>query len=156
MSKILRAGLRGGVLDLMGMTYLLDTDIIIYHLNGVIAAQSLLLRLREDGIAMSAISYMEAVEGFARDSNPAHIRRQFDALAGRIPVLSFSDAEAEQSAYIRAALRQQGRRVRSRALDLMIAATALQHDMTLVTNNPGDYDDIPGLSVEAARIVSDQ
>jgi predicted nucleic acid-binding protein len=38
----------------------------------------------------------------------------------------------------------------------MIAATALQHDMTLVTNNPGDYDDIPGLSVEAARIVSDQ
>jgi predicted nucleic acid-binding protein len=37
------------------MTYLLDTDIIIYHLNGVIAAQSLLLRLREDGIAMSAI-----------------------------------------------------------------------------------------------------
>lgn len=55
-----------------------------------------------------------------------------------IPVLPFSSAEAERSAHIRATLRQQGKRIRPRALDLMIAATALEHHMTLVTNNPGD------------------
>jgi len=38
----------------------------------------------------------------------------------------------------------------------MIAATALEHDMTLVTNNPRDYDDVPDLTLEAANIVSDR
>jgi predicted nucleic acid-binding protein len=35
--------------------------------------------------------------------------------------------------------------VRQRALDLIIAATALEHDLTLVTRNREDFQDIPGL-----------
>jgi predicted nucleic acid-binding protein len=34
-----------------------------------------------------------------------------------------------------------------RALDLLIAAPALEHQLTLVTRNLGDYNDIPGLDL---------
>lgn len=39
----------------------------------------------------------------------------------------------------------QGKRVRQRALDLLIAATAIEHNLTLVTRNQADYRDVPGL-----------
>jgi predicted nucleic acid-binding protein len=32
-------------------------------------------------------------------------------------------------------------------MDLMIAATAIEHGLTLATNNPADYRDIPNLQV---------
>jgi predicted nucleic acid-binding protein len=37
--------------------------------------------------------------------------------------------------------------VNSRALDLIIAATALEYDLTLVTKNTDDFKDIPHLSL---------
>jgi predicted nucleic acid-binding protein len=49
------------------------------------------------------------------------------------------------NAQLRLTLRQQGRPITHRALDLLIAATALQHHLTLVTRNTQDYDDIPAL-----------
>ena len=40
----------------------------------------------------------------------------------------------------------QGKRVRQRALDLMIAATAIEYNLILVTRNRPDCADIHGLS----------
>jgi predicted nucleic acid-binding protein len=37
--------------------------------------------------------------------------------------------------------------ITSRVLDLLIAATALKHNLTLVTRNVKDYDDIPDLGL---------
>jgi predicted nucleic acid-binding protein len=36
---------------------------------------------------------------------------------------------------------------RSRALDLLNAATALEHELTLFTRNRADYEDIPDLAI---------
>ncbi len=44
-------------------------------------------------------------------------------------------------------LAKQGKRVKPRALDLVIAATAFEHGLTLVTQNRDDYKDIPGLKL---------
>jgi predicted nucleic acid-binding protein len=65
----------------------------------------------------------------------------------------FGRAEAQRCAEIREVLRSEGKRVRQRALDLMIAATALEHDLTLVTNNAADYQDVPGLRLRAERML---
>jgi predicted nucleic acid-binding protein len=35
----------------------------------------------------------------------------------------------------------------------MIAATALEHNLTLVTNNPADYSDLLGLLVETPKTL---
>jgi predicted nucleic acid-binding protein len=54
---------------------------------------------------------------------------------------------ARRAATMRAGLRLQGRAVRSRSLDLLIAATALAYNLTFVTRNEADYKDISGLKL---------
>lgn len=48
---------------------------------------------------------------------------------------------AKRGARLRHDLKQQSIRTRDRALDLQIAATALYHNLELVTYNQSDYDD---------------
>ncbi|MDP9358114.1 MAG: type II toxin-antitoxin system VapC family toxin [Chloroflexota bacterium] len=48
---------------------------------------------------------------------------------------------------VREELRFQGRRINSRARDMMVAATDLEANLTLVTRNTRDYHDIPGLTL---------
>lgn len=120
------------------MPYLLDSDILIYYTNGVPRIHTLIARIAPDGLAVSAVSYMETQQGIGRSPHP---------------VVAFSRVEAHRCAGLRETLQQQGRRVRQRALDLMIAATALEHNFTLVTNNPADYSDLPGLRVETPQTI---
>jgi predicted nucleic acid-binding protein len=66
--------------------------------------------------------------------------------------LSFpSLSVAERCARLREALRTQSKRVNSRALDLIIAATALEYDLTLITENLKSFEDIPDLSLYQPR-----
>jgi predicted nucleic acid-binding protein len=69
------------------------------------------------------------------------------AFLAKVPILPFSPEVARRCARLRLDLKRQGKRVRPRALDLIIAATALEHGLTLVTRNSGDYQDIPGLTL---------
>jgi predicted nucleic acid-binding protein len=48
---------------------------------------------------------------------------------------------------MRHALKQTGKRVNSRAFDLIIASTAIEHGLMLVTRNLPDYTDIPELQI---------
>jgi tRNA(fMet)-specific endonuclease VapC len=135
------------------MEHLLDSDIVIYHLNDIPAATNLVDRLFDSGIALSSITLMEVIEGLDRASDPLSAQRGFVAFTNHVAVIPLDRQEAMMAAQVRRALRLQGRSIRPRALDLLIAATALTHDLTLVTNNPDDYQDIPGLRLLAAGIT---
>ena len=135
------------------MPHLLDSDILIYYTNGVGSIHELIERIAPDGLAVSAVSYMETQQGIGRSLHPEDAQTRLDELLERVPVVAFSRLEAYRCAGLRETLQQQGRRVRQRALDLMIAATALEHNLTLVTNNPADYSDLPGLVIETPRTV---
>jgi predicted nucleic acid-binding protein len=63
----------------------------------------------------------------------------------RVDVHGVNRPVAERAADIRIELRRQKRQVNERSLDILIAATAIAHDLTLVTRNSGDYQDIAGL-----------
>lgn len=111
---------------------------------GTLEAVELLRSLAPDGIAVSIITYMESVQGTLR-TPPTYTPERFQAFFDTVPILPLSAGVAERCARIRENLGQQGRRVRPRALDLIIAATALEHNLILVTRNEADYRDIPGL-----------
>jgi tRNA(fMet)-specific endonuclease VapC len=129
------------------VSYLLDSDWVIDMLAEDPDAMDLLDRLAPDGISMSVVTYMEAFQGTLREPDPAAAQAKLSALERDVPILSLSRAVAQRCAAIREGLRQQGRRVNSRALDLIIAATAVEHGLTLVTRNTRDYRDIPDLKL---------
>ena len=136
------------------MPYLFDSDVIIYYINGVPRARQLFTRYAPDGIFISTISYMEVLDGIPASPDPVVARERFDRLTDHIPLIGFEPAEAERSVEVRQQLRAEGKQWRRRGIDLMIAATAIERNLTLLSNNPGDYDDIDGLVIEDAAIRS--
>jgi predicted nucleic acid-binding protein len=129
------------------VSYLIDSDWLIDHIANEPTATQLLAQLAPVGIAISVVTFMEVLEGILRSPNPQQARADFDAFPANVPVLLFSPAVAEQCAQVRESLRRQNRRVHSRALDLIVAAPALEYGLTLVTRNTADYKDIPGLQL---------
>ena len=88
---------------------------------------------------------MEVYQGIMRAADRERAEAGFDAFVATTALLPFSPAVARRCAALREQLRQEGKRVRARALDLIVAATALEHDLVLVTRNRDDYADIPDL-----------
>jgi tRNA(fMet)-specific endonuclease VapC len=129
------------------MSYLIDSDVTIDHLGGIKQTTALLLELVPEGLAISVVTYMEVLQGCMRHADPVAARSMFDAFMVSVPVIPISVAVAELCAMLREHLRSEGRRVGSRALDLLIAATALEYGLVLVTRNVRDYADIPNLRI---------
>ena len=61
-------------------------------------------------------------------------------------ICSYDEACAKEFGRLRGILLQRG--LPTGRLDTMIAAVALVHDLTLVTHNTADFQDIPGLRME--------
>lgn len=90
------------------------------------------------------ITYIEVYQGIYRQESVI-ADRVIEAMMAVTPVLSVTVPIARRCARLRETLRRQGRRVNTRAFDLIIAATAIEHDLTLVTRNTDDSRDIEGL-----------
>jgi predicted nucleic acid-binding protein len=129
------------------MAYLIDSDLVIDHLAEDPAARQLLDRLAPDGLTISMITYLEVYQGILVSPDPDQAQVRLDAFLAAVPIIPFSTTVARRCARLRVELQRQGKRVRSRALDLLTAATALEHELTLVTRNLADYADIPALAL---------
>ena len=125
--------------------FLLDTNVLIGLRDGDPEMTARVAAL--DGAKlMSIISRVELEGGVHRDPSQAGLRRpRLDALLAALPVLAFDDTAAD--AY-RGIVESAGYS-RRKLLDRMIAAQALVHRATLVTANPADFQDVPGLDLLA-------
>jgi predicted nucleic acid-binding protein len=112
------------------MPYLVDSNVVIDHLAAVPDASQFLDRFAQDGIVISIVTYMEAFQGAVRSEHLEEASEKFHAFADKVLILPFSFAVAERCARLRETLRSQNKRVKSRALDLIIAATALEYGLT--------------------------
>jgi tRNA(fMet)-specific endonuclease VapC len=125
------------------LTYLLDTSVAILVRDG---DPETLKRVRTlDGAALlSIITRVELEGGVYRDPLQAARRRiRLDTMLASLPVVAFDDAAAERYGLIVQAAGYSRRKL----LDRMIAAQALVHRATLITKNPGDFRDCPGLTI---------
>ncbi len=129
------------------MAYLIDSDIMSSYLDLERESVFLVEGLLPAGVSISTVTYMEILQGMmirhGRDTGRDLLLRRIDGLG----IVPFDEAIADRCASIRFDLAGQGRRVRQRALDLMIAATAIEYELVLVTRNRSDYADIPGLTM---------
>jgi predicted nucleic acid-binding protein len=127
------------------MRYLVDTDWIIDGIANLSAARDLLHRLSTDGLAVSVISLGELFEGaYLYPAPEDHIRTYRQFLAG-YSILPVTEDIVSRFATIRALLRRQGKLIPD--LDLLIAVTALEHNLTLLTHNVRHFDRVPNLQV---------
>jgi len=127
------------------MVYLIDSDWVIDFLKGRSPAIQLVGTLVPSGIAISIISYMEVMEGIRGNRDPAAADQVFRRFLVGTSILGVTLSVAERAADIRLELRRSKRQINERALDMIAAATALDHGLALVTRNTGDYADIAGL-----------
>jgi tRNA(fMet)-specific endonuclease VapC len=132
------------------MRYLLDTCVISDFIKGDVGTTTRLKQTPPIDIAISAITVMELRYGLAL--NPQRVQKIEPAIASllsSVTVLPFGIVEAEQAAQIRAALKSQGQPIG--AYDVLIAATALQLRLIMVTANQREFERIPGLQTENWR-----
>jgi predicted nucleic acid-binding protein len=129
------------------MQCLIDSDLFIEFLWEDSEAARRIENLLPACVAISILTYMESFQGTFKRSDPVASQEQYAHFLTGIPVLDFTIQTAELCAQLRHQLSTEGRRVRNRVLDLMIAATALEHGLTLVTRNRADYQDVPGLTL---------
>lgn len=128
------------------MRYMLDTNICIYIIkNHPPQVLHRLEALTQGSAVMSVVSYAELRAGLEiQTANRAQDERVLALLISRIPVLPFTESDAESFGVLRAAVRDR----RRDTMDQLIAAHAVSTGVTLVTNNEADFKDYPGLKVE--------
>ncbi len=115
--------------------------------TGQKVADDLFTALLPDGIAISIISFSEIYEGIYGSRDPNRAESIFRAFLREVTVLGVSRSVAKRNGIIRQELRRQRHQIPHRALDLLIAATALEYDLTLVSRNLNDYSDIADLKL---------
>lgn len=128
------------------MQYLIDTDWVIHCLHGVRRVMDQVEQLRPDGIAISVISIAELYDGVFGGTDPARKEQELlDFLARGITSLEVDAATAILFAQERSRLRRAGTPIGD--LDLLIGATALRYNLTLLSNNRRHFQRINGLNL---------
>lgn len=100
-----------------------------------------------DRLVVSTITLYEMRYGIAKSRKRSENLERLNAfISGRIEVLPFEEAHAESAGALRAALESNGEPIGP--YDLLIAAQARVHGMTLVTANGRECERVQGLEIE--------
>ncbi len=126
--------------------YLLDTNACIRFLRD--ARSNVAQRLAQvpyHEVVLCSIVKAELYYGVQRSAQPGHSLQTLTAFTEHFVSLPFDDQAAEIYGRLRAHLAQQGMLIGPN--DMFIAATALAHQVTLVTHNTREFSRVPGLSI---------
>ena len=127
--------------------YLLDTNIVTAHLkrNPVVRQRMRAAERAGHPVRLNAVSYYETKRGLL--AIRAHKQlAAFERLWRVLGIVMIDHAVLDKAAELYATLRAREQLIED--ADLLIAAIALVHNMTLVTNNTAHFTRVPGLQVE--------
>jgi len=130
---------------------LLDTDILTEFFkdrNAVVRSRAEAYLQAHGQFAISAFTHYEIVRGL-RYKKASTKLKNFDALCQGVLVLPITSDILNQAADLWAIGRQRG--YSHRDADLIIAATALQQERTLVTGNTLHFQWVPRLQIDNWR-----
>ena len=123
--------------------FLLDTNVVVALLAGEPGIEA---RLGVDlPLFLSPIVVGELLYGAAASGRPESNTARIDALAAGVTVLRIDEGTARCYGGIKADLKRRGRPIPEN--DVWIAASALQHDLVLVSRDR-HFDEVAGLEVQ--------
>lgn len=101
--------------------------------------------LAPEGLAISVITFGEVLDGILGSEEPTRNRQRWQEFLTPFYILGINQPIAEVWADLRRRLRTKGEGLPD--ADLLIGATALFHDMAVVTGNLRHFERMPGLVV---------
>ena len=132
----------------MTTQYLVDTDWAIHYLND---HEGIVPRLRElqrqHSLALSIISLAELYEGVYYSREPEEDEAALQDFLRGVTLLGIDERTCQIFGKERGRLRAVGMIVGD--CDLLIGATALRHNLILLTNNRRHFERIAGLRIES-------
>ena len=129
------------------MKYLLDTDICIEYLRGSnTSIRDRLLALSPSDVSLCSVVQAELLFGAHNSQKVTANLRRLREFFQPFPSIPFDDRAADRYGSVRAHLRREGKEIGSN--DLMIAAIAVEYDITLVSHNQREFHRVPGLRFE--------
>ena len=125
------------------MAFILDADWVINALAGRRQAATVLDQLVPQGVTISWITVGEVYEGAFNSPNPQDHLSSLRQFLSPFRIVGVNDPVMERFAEIRSHLRRRGELIPD--LDIMLAATALHYDLTVLTFNIRHFSRIPDL-----------
>ena len=127
------------------MAYLLDSDWVINALAGRRRAVSPLEHLSAEHIDVSVISLGEVYQQAFESTNPDAYLGAFRKFIAPFRIIPVTEPMAVRFAEIRALLTRRGELISD--FDMLIAATALHYNLTVLTFNFKHFSRIPDLAL---------
>ena len=127
------------------MEYLVDTDWVIDYLNEADRTVRRLEELFANGVGMSVISLAELYDGLAGSKNSDADTEALHLFLEAVNVVPLDDGACRVFGEERARLREAGNLIGD--MDILIGATAISNNLTLLTNNTRHFERMQGLSI---------
>ncbi len=128
------------------MSYLIDTNIIIYSIKGNAVVQNNFLKNEHIPKSISVISYGELLFGAKKSQNLEKNIAMVYRIKELFPIIDVDQAIIETFSELKSNLQKSGSTIDD--FDLLIASTALTMNSILVTNNEKHFNRIKGLKIE--------
>lgn len=129
--------------------FLIDTDTLVFFLRGDAQVMARMAEHASDPKAISIITYGELLYGAERSARPIANLARVRQLASLMPVIPIDTPVIETFSALKVRLERDGKRLDD--FDVLIAATAIVLNYTLVTNNVNHFARIADLNVTTWR-----
>ncbi len=127
------------------MIYLLDTNTIIYFLNGKFSIRDKIKEAGLNNCAVSEISVAELFYGAEKSNFPDKNKKTINDFIEEITIVPMFDA-IQIYGKEKARLSKAGKLISD--LDLLIGSTAIANDMIMVTKNTSEFARLEGIKIE--------
>jgi tRNA(fMet)-specific endonuclease VapC len=128
------------------LTYLLDTNIVIYVMKRRPVEVLTLFNQNASRMAISSITLAELFHGAEKSAKVSDNLLAIEDFCSRLEVLPYGARAAQHYGSIRSALEKAGTPIGIN--DLHIAAHARSEGLVVVTNNMGEFARVPALQLE--------
>ena len=127
------------------MHFLIDTNILIYRLKNMGNVNDNFLKYQNEPMSVSVVSYGELVYGAEKSKSVEKNLKTVHEIKDIFPLTDITSDIMDVFGSIKAHVQKIGKT--SDDMDLLIAATAIANEMTLVTHNTKHFEHIPNLKL---------
>ena len=128
------------------MSFLIDTNIIIYRLKNMGNVNENFLKHQNEQMSVSVVSYGEMVFGAKKSKAAEKNLQTVNEIKNLFPLIDITPDVMDVFGEIKAQMQKIGRPTDD--MDLLIAATAISNNMTLVTHNTKHFEHIPNIKLQ--------